>query len=88
MAIYHNAAADFAQEWAVDVNEEIGSEIANLKIIHVSSFAPKCVGPLELLQNIFFFHIFRSVSQAETDPVNIFTIESSPLHWIQLLNIN
>ena len=52
MHIYENAAAEFAQEWAVDVNEEIGSEIVNLKMIQASSFDPKSLSPFELLRNI------------------------------------
>ena len=43
--IYENAAAEFAQEWAVDVNEEIGSELVNLKMIQASSFDPESLSP-------------------------------------------
>ena len=50
-----NAAADVAQEWALDVNEEIGSEIVILKMIQASSFDPKSLSPFELLRNIYIF---------------------------------
>ena len=46
------AAASFAQEYAVDVNEEIGSEVVHLKMIHLSNFGPKSLNPLQLLQDI------------------------------------
>ena len=51
--IYENAAAEFAQEWAVDIHDEIGSEIVNLKMVQPSSFDPKSLSPFELLQNIY-----------------------------------
>ena len=36
----------------MDVNEEIVSEIVNLKMIRASSFDPKSLSPFELLRNI------------------------------------
>ena len=42
-----------AQEYAVDVNADIGPEIFNLKMIHTSNFGPKSLSPLQLLQNMF-----------------------------------
>ena len=41
------------QEYAVDVNADIGSEIFNLKMIYTSNFGPKSLSPLQLLKNMF-----------------------------------
>ena len=52
--IHEIAAAEFAQELAlaVDVNEEIGSEIVNLKMFQASSFDPKSLSPFDTLRYI------------------------------------